>query len=206
MRLGLFAAADETRLLGNIAKVRRGFDSAAVSQSRARSYQCPRPNRGLRFAFARISWTPTRSTRVIGAASSAAPAVANGARSDSLCSKASSTSLASAAARRFLAASASWAQITALSADVMFPTVVNSLSLNAADYAGSRVLGRSPGMRRCPLPGFRCCTGGCPFPGFSGRSSAGGAGERGVSQGSGASRSSSPANQGEQWRSLSGHQ
>jgi hypothetical protein len=95
--------------------------------------------------FARISWTPTRSTRVVGAVSSAGTrTVPVGASSDSLCSKASSTSLASAAARRFLAASASRAQMAALSADVIPPTVVNSFSRNAADCSGSRVLGRSP--------------------------------------------------------------
>jgi hypothetical protein len=50
------------------------------------------------------------------------------------------------AARRFLGASASRAQMAALSADVMLPTAVNSFSRNPADCSGPRVLGRSPCM------------------------------------------------------------
>ena len=145
MRIGLFAAADEARLLGDVAKV------LAVSIAP----RCRNGEHALVDALGLIEVAVSLCERLMatstidlsaGAASSAASTVADGASSDSLCSKASSTSLASAAASRFLAASASRAQIVALSVDVMFPTAVNSFSRNAADCSGSRVPGRSPWM------------------------------------------------------------
>ena len=151
MRIGLFAAADEAWLFGDRAKVL----AVAIAP------RCGNDEHALVDAVGLIEvvvslrhlMDANRSTRVVGAASSAAPTVADVASSDSLCSKASSTSLASAAASLFLAASASRAQIAALSADVMLPTAVNSFSRKAADCSGSRV---SAARHACRCDAVHC--------------------------------------------------
>src|SRR5262249_23992791 len=137
MGIGWLAAANEARLLHDIAKV---LAAAIAPRGRNREHALVDTLRLTSVgSFGGAGLLRARNPGMPEGPSFEGPAESDDGSSDSLRSKASSSSLASSAVRLFFATSDLPAQVVARSADAMFCTSITSLSRSCVDRVASRM-------------------------------------------------------------------